>query len=251
MNPKISIITVVYNAKDDLAVTLDSISRLSYDNKEVIIIDGGSTDGTLDVICDFASFITYWKSEPDQGLYDAMNKGLRVATGEYVWFVNAGDLPYNDDVLDNVFLPTEHYPDIYYGEAMIISTSGEELGLRRKKLPKKLTKNSFKRGMVVCHQGFIVRAAIAPMYNTNLRYVADIEWVIACIDGAKKIQNTNTVICKFQEGGISTAHKKESLKERWRVMKCRYGLAVTLVSHIGFAFSLIFNNGYRRLKDDR
>lgn len=246
MNPKISIITVVYNAKNDLAVTLEAISRLRYDNKEVIIIDGGSNDGTLDVICKFAPFITYWKSEPDNGLYDAMNKGMKVATGDYLWFVNAGDMPYNEDVLDEVLQPTEHYPDIYYGEAMIIAKSGEELGLRRKKMPEKLTENSFKQGMVVCHQAFIVRKEIAPMYNTDLKYVADIEWVIKCIDNAKKIQNTHSVICKFQEGGISTANKKESLKERWKVMKNRYGLAVTLISHIGFAFAIIFNQGYRK-----
>lgn len=245
MDPKISIITVVFNAANDLRTTLDALSKLSYDNKEIIIIDGGSTDGTLDVICEFAPFISFWKSEPDKGLYDAMNKGLKAATGEYVWFVNAGDLPYNDEVLENVFLPTETLPDIYYGEAMIIDKNGEELGLRRKKLPKKLTKNSFKNGMVVCHQAFIVRKAITPMYNTELRYVADIEWVIGCIDNSKKIQNCNTVICKFQEGGISTAHKKASLLERWGVLRRRYGVAATIMAHIRFALNSVFSKQYR------
>lgn len=246
MNPKISIITVVYNAKGALAITLKAVSDLNYDNKEVIVIDGGSTDGTIDVICDNAYHIDYWKSEPDKGLYDAMNKAIKVASGEYLWFVNAGDLPYDKDVLQRVFLPTETLADIYYGESMILSCEGEKLGLRRKKLPKQLTKHSFTRGMVVCHQAFIVRRDIAPLYDTNYRYVADIDWVIKCIDAATVIENCNTVICKFAEGGISTVHRRASLKERWSVMKKRYGLAVTVVAHLVFVFSSFFQSGYRK-----
>lgn len=245
MNPKISIITVVYNAASALEVTLRAISDLNYDNKEVIVIDGGSSDGTADVISSYADIINYTTSEPDDGLYDAMNKAIKVATGEYLWFVNAGDLPYDDDVLRRVFLPTEQYSDIYYGEAIIVDKNGKGLGLRKKKTPNRLNQHSFIKGMVVCHQSFIVRKDIAPLYDLNYKYVADIDWAIKCIDKAKSIKNSKTIICKFQEGGISTAHKKESLIERWKVMRKRYGLLPTTFSHLCFAFDSLFKSKYR------
>lgn len=248
MAPKISIITVVRNAPDDLRLTLNALASLKYPNKELIVIDGASTDSTPEVIGEFAHALQCWVSEPDSGLYDAMNKGLIRATGEYVWFVNAGDMPCNDIVLNRVFAPSEYYSDIYFGEALIISPNGEPQGLRRKKLPKTLSADSLRRGMVVCHQAFIPRRSIVPMYDTQYKYVADIDWVIRTLKNAKTITNTNLVLCKFAEGGISTRHRTGSLRERFSVMQLHYGLTSTIVSHFGFLFDALFRRGYRREK---
>lgn len=248
MNPKISIITVVRNGADDLRQTLTSLSSLEYDAKELIVIDGASTDETPLVIAEFAHHISYWISEPDQGLYDAMNKGIKAATGEYLWFVNAGDLPYSTDVLQQVFKPSEQYADIYFGDAMIITPKGEELGLRRKTLPNTLTANSLKCGMVVCHQAFIVRKNIAPLYDLTYRYVADIDWVIKSLETATSIQNAHAIICKFSIGGISTKHRRCSLIERFHVMRKHYGLCATLVAHVRFVVDLLVKQGYRPAK---
>ncbi len=248
MTPKISIITVVRNNAESLKETLKALISLNYAYKELIVIDGNSTDDTPSIIAEFAHNISYWISEPDKGIYDAMNKGLRAATGEYVWFMNAGDLPYSDDVLNQVFYPSENYADIYYGEAMIVSAEGRELGLRRKRIPRKLTQKSFLRGMTICHQSIFIKRSIAPMYNLDLRYVSDIEWVIESIKGSGSTSKSSAIICKFSEGGFSSANKWASLKERFNVMRKHYGLTRTLWAHAKFTTQAVFKRGYRKAK---
>ena len=103
MLPRVSIITVVYNAAADLRLTLENLLQIKYENLELIVVDGGSTDGTRTVIEEFSLHIAHWVSEPDDGIYDAMNKGLRMSSGDYVWFVNAGDYAYDSHVLENIF----------------------------------------------------------------------------------------------------------------------------------------------------
>lgn len=244
--PKISIITVVYNAKDNLKDTLKSIISLKYDEKEIIIIDGGSTDGTKDVIAEFAVYITTFISEPDNGIYDAMNKGLAVATGEFVWFLNAGDFAYSDEVLSDIFEGQELSSDVYYGETLILSEDRVPLGLRKKRLPKKLIWQSFKCGMVVCHQSIIVKREIVPKYNLKYRYAADVEWVLEVLKRSKTRYNTHQIISKFTEGGVSSIYHKESLKERYNIMVTHFGHLRTLISHFGFMFD-VFRSKYRKM----
>ena len=102
-SPLISVVTVSYNAVDTIERTILSVLNQTYSDIEYIIIDGGSTDGTVDLIKKYADKITYWVSEPDQGIYDAMNKGIDVATGEWINFMNSGDSFYRQDVLSSLF----------------------------------------------------------------------------------------------------------------------------------------------------
>lgn len=246
-HPRVSIITVVYNAKMELDKTLKNIASIHYDNKEVIVIDGGSSDGTKSVIEKHLLDIDIWVSEPDEGLYYAMNKGLKLATGDYVWYINAGDQIFNEYTLENIFGGQEIYSDIYYGETLVVSPSGEILGLRRKRLPKRLTWQSMRKGMVVCHQSIIVKRSIAPEYDTTLRYAADVKWVIESLKRAKSIRNTFAILSIFEDGGISTKHRKESLRERFRIMAGYYGYPTTLLYHLLFALRLA-KPGYRKVK---
>lgn len=246
MFPKVSVITVVYNCREALRSTLSSISGLDYDNLELIVIDGGSTDGTTDVISGFKSRIAYSVSEPDGGIYDAMNKGIAAATGDYLWFINAGDLVGNADVLRSVFHGRETYADIYYGDTIIMSESGNELGLRKKRLPRRLSWRSFRLGMVVCHQSLLVRRSIAGNYDLNYRYSSDIDWVMRCLLAAKSIENTRLILSRFVEGGASTQHRGEALRERFAIMRKYYGLWPTIVAHVGFVIDL-FRPSYRPL----
>ncbi|MFI3267105.1 MAG: glycosyltransferase family 2 protein [Rikenellaceae bacterium] len=239
IRPKISIITVVYNAKDELKSTLENLKNIKYPEKEIIVIDGDSTDGTKDVIAEYALDITCFVSEPDNGIYDAMNKGLNLATGEYVWFVNAGDLVYSVDFLINTFDVQEIYADIYYGETLIISEDNKPLGLRKKRLPRKLKWQSFKKGMVVCHQSIIVKKSIAPKYDLSYKYAADVLWVLESLKRSKNIYNTNQIVSIFREGGVSSINRKESLKERFRIMTQYFGHFQTIISHIMFAFDAL------------
>ncbi len=240
---KVSVITVVWNAAAELERTLENLARLERTaaELEVLVIDGGSTDGTRAVIERFGASISYAVSEPDRGLYDAMNKGIRAATGDYLWFVNAGDRVYRTDLLTRIFSRAEAPADVYYGETMVVGPQGEELGLRKKPLPRKgLTWRSLERGMVVCHQSFIVRRSIAPLYDTDrYRLAADIDWVIECLKRASTVVDTGLILSCFTTGGISTQRRRESLRERWTIMKRHYGLCRTIRAHVGFVGELL------------
>lgn len=277
MKLKISIITVVRNAPQDLERTLANLTALdtSAAAVELVVIDGASTDRTPEVIERYADRISYRVSEPDGGLYDAMNKGIRAATGDYLWFVNAGDTVYSTDTLTLIFggsgfsevtsagagasVPelsaSGALADIYYGETVVVSASGEPLGLRKKRLPHGgLTWRSLEWGMVVCHQSFIVRRAIAPLYDTgNYRLAADIDWVIACLKAAREVRYTGLILSCFTTGGISTRRRKASWRERWRIMRHYYGLPRTLWAHVRFVWDVVLGRvcqkgEYRPLK---
>ncbi|MDL2314864.1 glycosyltransferase [Bacteroidales bacterium OttesenSCG-928-C19] len=237
--PKLSVITVVYNAKNALSKTIECVKDQTYRNYiEYIVVDGASTDGTLEVIKENNSFIDKWISEKDNGLYDAMNKGLQMATGEYVLFLNAGDLFYNNTTVEQVF--SKEIADIYYGETVIIDKDGNELGYRRLRTPKKLTWKSFRMGMLVCHQSVIIKRDIAGKYNPDYRYTADFDWVLNALKKADVIMNTNIIISKFEAGGYSVKNMKKSNKERFRIMKSHYGLLQTLFFHGIMLFRLAF-----------
>ncbi len=235
--PIVSIITVVYQGADLLENTIQSIIDQTLTNYEYIIIDGGSSDGTLEIIRKHEDQITKWISEPDKGLYDAMNKGLNIASGEYVWFINAGDKIYDESTLEKVFKPDrESDADVLYGGTVIIDPSGNEIGLRRQKLPDKLNWRSLKNGMVVSHQSFIVKRSLAPNYNLTYRCSSDIDWVISSLKASGNVINTKMILCRFLQGGRSRSTIIPSLKERFVIMTHYYGLIPTIWYHIPIAF---------------
>jgi glycosyltransferase involved in cell wall biosynthesis len=232
-----SIITVTYNAAQWLERTIQSIVSQSYPYIEYIIIDGNSTDGTLDIIRRYESGISRWISEPDEGLYDAMNKGLQLATGDYVWFVNAGDTLYSSDILREIVnkIGEKRLPDIIYGETEITDAAGNSLGMRRLKAPEKLSWKSFRMGMLVCHQSFIVRREIAEPYDLQYKYTADYDWCIRCMKKAGLIFNAHLILSCFLEAGLSADNRKASLKERYQIMCVFYGKLPTQIRHLWFA----------------
>lgn len=233
-NPKLSIITVVFNRKNDLKKTIASIRSQTYPNIEYLVIDGKSSDGTLDVIKKYAEqkIISRWVSEPDNGLYDAMNKGIEMASGDYLWFINAGDEIFSKETLSSVFSNTSQQSDIYYGDAMIIDQQGNDIGLRRLSPPKNLTWKNLQWGMVVSHQSFIVsKNCVVRYHDEKYPHSADIDWMIRCLKNAKNIHNTQLVLSKFQDGGQSKRTIKISLKERFKIMVENYGLVRTLFNH--------------------
>lgn len=239
---KFSVITVTYNAKAVLETTIQNILAQDSANIEHIIIDGGSTDGTLEVIRKYEPHLACWISEPDKGLYDAMNKGLQKATGNYVWFINAGDLIHSPDTVSKMAegLNPESLPDVIYGETALIDKEGKQVGMRRLKAPERLNWKSFRWGMLVCHQAFLVKREIAPLYDLNYALVADYDWCIKCLKKARDVRNTHLILADFLEDGISSRRRKASLKERFRIMCRYYGWGSTLIFHIWFAFRFYF-----------
>lgn len=236
--PVFSIVTITYNASRWLERTILSVLSQSYPSIEYILIDGASTDGTVDIIRQYASGIACWISEPDKGLYDAMNKGLQRATGDYVWFLNAGDTLYTADTVQKIAATLKKgvsLPDVIYGETMIVDAEGRRQGLRRLRAPERLTWKSFRMGMLVCHQSFIAKRSLAPLYDTAYRLSADYDWCIRCLQKAESVHNTRLILSNFLEEGLSSVQRKASLKERYRVMCRYYGRLSTWVLHGWFA----------------
>ncbi len=229
---KFSIITVVFNSKNILEKTIKSIEEQTNSNIEYIIIDGGSTDGTLDIIKKYDKYISYWDSVPDKGIYDAMNKGLKKATGDYVWFLNAGDEIYSLDTL-NYIDSIEGDTDAYYGEVEYIDEDGKNLGTRTlKKPPENLSWEDLDKGMVVSHQSIIVKREKAVYYNLDYKYCSDIDWMIRTLKNCKTIRNTNKILSKFLIGGYSKKNIVESNKERFKILRNHFSLLKVLKSHV-------------------
>jgi len=230
--PKISIITIVYNGSKQIEATILSIIKQTYNNVEYIIIDGGSTDGTIETIKKYESGISYWKSEKDKGIYDAMNKGLRKATGDYVWFINSGDAIYDYDTVEKIIGRIPPETDFIYGETVIVNDNGDILGLRRKQAPENLNWKHFKNGMVVSHQSAIVKRDIAPLFNEKYFLSADYEWVMISLKNSEHIVNSHQILSKYLEKGATTSNLIPSLLERFNIMREHYGLLFALAKNI-------------------
>lgn len=233
--PLISVITVVYNGAKTLEKTFQSVFAQTYPNIEYVVIDGGSKDKTVDIIKRNQERINYWISEPDKGLYDAMNKGIAAAKGEYLFFLNADDEFYSKEVLAQM-IATKADADVYYGDVMFIEEDGKEMGLRSvvtpHKVPQVLTWKSLKHGMVVSHQAFLIRRAIVIPYDLRYKVAADIDWMIAVLKQAKDICNTSVIVAKFRVGGTSTKRQKLAWKERYHILGKHYGKVPNLFRHM-------------------
>ena len=241
---KISIITVTYNAANVLKRTLDSVKAQSWQQIEHLIIDGASKDETISMAETYKAQCPYEVvilSEPDKGLYDAMNKGLRLATGDYLVFLNAGDTLHAADTLETIVRSAQPLPGVLYGDTAITDEQGNFLHLRRLRPPKKLSWKSFRQGMLVCHQAFYALTDIAKNlpYDPRYRYSADVDWCIRVMKEAQKRQlplvNTQAILADYQEEGQTTIHHRDSLKERFDVMRRHYGLFSTVMMHLWFA----------------
>jgi glycosyltransferase involved in cell wall biosynthesis len=255
---KFTIITITYNAELLLKATADSVLKQTYPNVEHLIIDGASMDDTLSVAkdymqCSYAAMNGHEikiVSEPDNGIYYAMNKGLEMASGDYLCFLNAGDRFPNADVLEKIVkntgigdsqAPAKVLPAVLYGETDIIDENGKFLRHRRLSAPERLSWQSFKDGMLVCHQAFYVRTDISRLirYNTKYRFSADVDWCIRVMKEAERlglpIANAHAVLANYVQEGQTTEHHRESLKERYHVMTVHYGHWSTLAMHVWFA----------------
>jgi glycosyltransferase involved in cell wall biosynthesis len=233
--PKISVITITYNAEAVLERTLRSVLMQSYPHKEYILIDGNSKDKTIEIIKRNAHYIDFWLSEPDTGIYDAMNKGIAQASGDYLIFMNAGDTFYEDTTLEKIFIENTQ-ADIYYGEAQMIDAQTlRPVGLRSEftphKLPEKLTWKSMAYGMVVCHQAILVKRSLIEPFNLRYRFSSDVDWVIRMLKKAQKIENTHQIVATYLLGGVSAQKRKKSLIERYQILQKHFGLLPNLWHH--------------------
>jgi glycosyltransferase involved in cell wall biosynthesis len=245
-HPILSVITIVYNNLKDIERTILSVLNQDYPHIEYIIVDGLSNDGTLDVINRYEKRIAKLISEKDEGIYDAMNKGLALATGDYVIFMNSGDEFYDNNTVATVFA-TEPDADIYYGETEMMDSEGNNLGQRRHKAPEQFTWRAFNLGMSISHQAIYIKRTLTEPYDRRYKLSADIDWIIRAAKKAKKIVNVNRYVAKYLVGGMSKIKHRQSLMERFDIMKRHYGLVPTVLNH----FLIAFNLGWYWLRNRR
>lgn len=254
---KFTIVTITYNAAAVFVRTADSVLRQDYPNVEHIIVDGASTDGTVALALEYKAKSDAMGnghevrivSEPDKGLYDAMNKGLGMATGDYVCFMNAGDF-FPDGAtlslicanarLDGCRKDGKPLPAVLYGDTDWVDNEGRYMRRRRLTPPERLSWRSFRHGMLVCHQAFYARADIARRtpYDLRYRHSADVDWCIRVMKEAERMSlplvNVRATIADYQREGQSTKYHRASLLERFDVMRRHYGLLQTLAMHAWF-----------------
>jgi len=238
--PLISIITVVKNGERFIERTIKSVISQTYPSIEYIIIDGASQDNTLKIIKKYEKYISFWISEPDRSLYDAMNKGLKLAKGKYVWFMNAGDEIYDKTTLERIFA-IEKSADIYYGDTIIVDIYKRKIGFfRGLKAPKDLTWKSFMKGAVICHQSFIIKKVLASSYDyLNYPISADTSWMIDGLKRAKIIIYAQAALSKFLTGGISTQQEFQTWIENYKTFKKNFGFFRNIYNHLLMAPNLL------------
>jgi glycosyltransferase involved in cell wall biosynthesis len=236
---QLSIITITYNAEQFLERTIQSILAQTDQDFEYIIIDGKSKDGTLQIAEKYKNRVNQLISEPDKGLYDAMNKGLKTATGDFVWFMNAGDEINDKETVSRIAQSVTEQTDVLYGDTYFVNNEGKIEGLRSEitphRLPKNLTWQDMKLGMLVCHQAFIARKSIAPLFMEN-NLSADIDWEIECLKRAREVTYLDFVVAKYLIGGISNKQLKRSLLDRYEVLKKHFGLLGAITAHVQILF---------------
>lgn len=240
----ITIVTVTYNAEGTLERTLKSVEMQTHGNVEHIIMDGASKDGTLAIAQAYKERNDDRDirivSEPDKGLYDAMNKAIAIANGEYICFLNAGDKLHNPQTLEYIVHIAQHNPDagVIYGDTDIVDDNGIKLRERRLSPPKRLNWRSFKNGMLVCHQAFYAKRSIVPAYDLSYRFSADFDWCVRIMKKAATMSmplvNSHLTLADYLSEGMTTANHKASLKERFTIMRKHYGLFTTFVQHAWF-----------------
>ncbi|MBP3227190.1 MAG: glycosyltransferase [Bacteroidaceae bacterium] len=249
---KITVATVTYNAAALIARTIESVERQDYPHVEHLVIDGNSTDDTLAQIHRYQERNSVAPvphevaclSEPDEGLYDAMNKALREATGDYILFLNAGDTLHDAHTLSSLAAVAEAAPQppaVVYGDTDLYDLRGRFVRHRRLAPPPTLTWKSFRQGMLVCHQAFCARLDLARLtpYDLRYRFSADFDWCIRIMRQAARhrlpLLPAGTVVAHYlDDEGTTKKNHQASLRERFHIMARHYGLIPTALRHLWF-----------------
>lgn len=216
---KLSIITINYNNRDGLEKTIDSVICQTWRDFEWIVIDGGSTDGSKELIEKYQNRFAYWCSEPDKGVYSAMNKGIANAKGEYLNFMNSGDCYYDSNVLYDVFCHKTICEDFIVGNSSYVNKNGREV--RRRCPPQHLTA-AFLYKTSPCHQSVFIKHSLfeKALYDVNLKYVSDwkhIFYNIVILNSSYVI--IDRFIVKYDNSGISSVDLGAVAEERKKVLE--------------------------------
>ena len=239
---KLSIIIVTYNASFDLERTLESVFNQTFVNFELVIIDCESTDNTLEIVKKYEDKIDYWISEADSGIYDAMNKGLKVAKGEYVQFLNAGDFLVDENVLQQIFCDLFDSPTLIYGDINILHTDG---GITKQVASDFTMERLLARGTgVLCHQAMFVRRESSPIYNLKYKFKGELNWYFDIVESnGFTFRKRDTTVVTYTLGGFGHQHFVRNRIDWLRVIYDRYGITTIRESKI---LSFLWHNSFYR-----
>jgi len=211
--PLVTVITVVFNGVDRLENTILSIVGQDYENLEYIVIDGGSEDGSVDVIRRYDDRIAYWLSEKDEGIYDAMNKGISLSNGEWLSFINCGDEFYNSHVLSSLKLTSVNV-DMIIGRTRL--THGEEFSIIRPVINRYL----LLIGNFICHQSVVIRRGMQETFDTRFSMLADYHlWLKALYREKRRYLVVDQVIASYDATGYSSKDSDTWRKEELAIKK--------------------------------
>ena len=227
--PLISVVTVVRNGEQFLAQTIASVIGQTYKNVELIIIDGNSTDNTLEVLKEYDQHIAHWVSEPDNGIYDAMNKGVKASKGEYLYFLNCADRFPHPDTLENVVTClASSSPDILCGN--VWEVHGEETYVYSSQISSEYELYH----KTVCHQAIFTARHVFTVvgdFNVNYRICSDREWLLRALKiYGCRLHYIDLPICIFDISGVSSRQRRllkwENLKINARYFRWRFSFFV-------------------------
>lgn len=239
--PPVSIVTVVFNGAPHLEATIQSVVSQTCANIEYIIIDGGSTDGTLDIIKKYENQIHYWMSGKDAGIYDAMNKGVALTSGEWINFMNAGDCFLDSNVVESIFSNEEFIEssDVIYGDSMVVYPDLNHM--RKIRMSGRI--EELWKGMQFSHQSMFVSAGYAKRNKFSLAntLASDFEFIYAAYKQKKRFIYTGKVISIISAGGASDINRVRSCRERLRIVSKSggYGFPGIVVVYLYYALSVI------------
>ena len=236
---KLSIITVNLNDKAGLIKTIQSVVAQTFTNFEYLVIDGASTDGSVEIIKQYQKNINYWVSEPDYGIYNAMNKGIQQAKGEYLLFLNSGDWLTSNDILSRVFANPKNVA-IIYGDVLLNGA--------KKKFPKHITFAKLLTHTCIHHQASFLKRQLFDkygLYNENLKIVADWEFIFKALTLHKVSYYYNALpIANFSLEGISTQSKLQNKTEKEQVLKEHYQLIIEQYLNLDAQYQSLVNSRF-------
>lgn len=235
--PKVSIITVCFNSGNDLEKTIRSVLEQDYNKYEYIIIDGGSKDGTRELLEKYSENIAYWVSEPDEGIYNAMNKGAKVARGEYLYFLNAGDVFSDRDVLNKVDVEDS---DLIYGKIRVVNKENDDSYVR----DRTLTKFNLRFGNKVSQQAVFIKKEIFDKVgglNEKYKIASDFDLLCKVFEKDYSINKIDLIICDYDRDGFSS-NLTRSYRDTGIIIKDRYGVLYYCVYFIITRFKLLVSN---------
>lgn len=203
MTPKISIITITYNSEKTLEETVLSITNQKYPNLEYLIIDGGSTDHTLEIVDKYREKISFVLSEPDSGISDAFNKGITYATGEIIGIINSDDI-LEDNALQNIAEEYDQNVDVYSGNLLCWNPSNNRFFMQYPDI----RFNTLKIQYNVCHPSRFIRKDAYDkwgLYNIELKYKMDIDLLVRFYKNGAKFKHINKTLARFRLGGATSS----------------------------------------------